>query len=117
MGSATTLRIVSHSLEFEIRPTKRLVGLLVLPMFCGGDSPSLDVVENPAVEHLKPGQDPTPLPPDLLLHKLAENEVALVETLLGHVMPVDKQVGGAGGGGGLRRRPSCPVSLKVVQSH
>ena len=60
---------------------------------------SLDVVENPAVEHLKPGQDATPLPPDLLLHKLAENEVALVEALLGHVMPVDKPVGGAGGGG------------------
>ena len=44
MGSATTLRIVSHSLEFEIPQTKRVVGLLVLPMFRGGDSPSLDAM-------------------------------------------------------------------------
>ena len=85
MGSATTLRIVSHA--FDIPVENRLVGLLELPMFRGADFPSLDGVEEPAV--WPPPEDPPKLPPEQLLRELAKNEVALVETLLGHLLSAD----------------------------
>jgi len=94
--SATTLRIVSHA----------STGLIKLPLFKGFVTPALN-------EEVEAGGGRTDLlTPDRVLSALAENEVALVETLLGYPVPPDMEVGGPGGGEKL-----ADLVVRLVRQH